>query len=257
MKTGRGKQMNQAGTRSWGSMEPTPKRFNGGQFPVTPQVPTIQRWQPPPPPNFPPPPPHPSIDWQPPHPASQTQQYSQGYQQQQQYNSYAGVINQQAMRALTGNSALTGIGYNQHQRWGQNATSAYQQQNYAYQQQNYAQHQNHGFTANFNQSNQLQNVFAFNQQGQQRQAQQQVESNFNQPSQRQNGFAFNQQGQQRLAQQQQAQSNVSFNRQGTQQQQQHQQQPQRQQQPQTGGRANLIDLRAQLLSTLQNQRKGN
>ena len=241
MKNGRGKQMNQAGTRSWGSMEPTPKRFNGGQFPVTPQVPTIQRWQPPPPPNFPPPPPHPNINWQPPHPASQTQQYSQGYQQQQQYNSYAGVINQQAMGALAGN------GYNQHLRWDQNATSAYQQQNYA-QQQNYG----------YNPPNQFQNGFAFNQQ---RQAQQQVQSSSNQPSQRQNGFAFNQQGQQRLAQQQQAQSNFSFNQQGIQQQQQQQQQrqqqQQQQQQPQTGGRANLTNLRAQLLSTLQNQRKGN
>jgi hypothetical protein len=179
MKTGRGKQMNQAGTRSWGSMEPTPKRFNGGQFPVTPQVPTIQRWQPPPYPQFPPPPPHPSNIWQPPHPVSQTQQYRQVYQQQEQYNSYAGVFNQQTMGALTGNC------YNhtqQQQQWGQHSTSAYQQQNYA-------QQSHQGYTATYNQPDQCQNGFAFNQQGQQRQAnQQQAQSKYNQPNQRQNGF---------------------------------------------------------------------
>jgi hypothetical protein len=59
-------------------------------------------------------------------------------------------------------------------------------------------------------------------------------ANFNQPN---NGFAFNHQGQQ--------------------QQQQLQRPPQQQAQAQTGGRANLTNLRAQLMSTLQNQRKGN
>ncbi|KAL3821828.1 hypothetical protein ACHAXA_003330 [Cyclostephanos tholiformis] len=237
MKTGRGKQMNQAGTRSWGSMEPTPKRFNGGQFQVTPQVPTIQRWQPPPHHKFPPPPPHPSIIWQPPHPINQTQQYSQGYQQQVQYNPYANVFHQPAMGALTGNGCNP---TQQQQQWGQNSS-------YAYQQQNNAQQQHQGYTANYNQPNQRQIGFAFNQQGQQRKAhQQQPQSNYNQPNQRQNGFAFNQQGQQRQAHQQQGQPNISFH------------QPQQQsQQSQTGGRANLTNLRAQLLSTLQNQRKGN
>ncbi|KAL7540447.1 hypothetical protein ACHAXR_010112 [Thalassiosira sp. AJA248-18] len=205
MKTGRGRQMNQAGTRTWGSMEPTPKRFHGGQHSVQRQVPTIQRWQaPPPPPAFPPPPPHPSQHWQPP-PGHQNQQYSQGFQQQQ-YNTNAGAYNQQTMRAMAGN------GYHhpqqQQQQWHGNNNYANQHQH-----QNRAPQQNHGYSA--------------------------------QPNQRQ-GFAFNQQGQQRQMpqQQRQPQQTQSNSQQGAQ-----------QQQPQTGGRANLNNLRAQLMSTLHKQRK--
>lgn len=225
MRNGRGNQMNQAGTRSWGSMEPTPKRYNGGPYVAPLQVPTIQRWQPPPnfpspAPNFAPPPPHPSNSWQPPPQVGQTQQYNQGYQQQQRYSSYAGAYNQQAMGALAGN----GHNYNQRQQLGNNAA-------YANQQQSYGQYQNQGYAANYNQPNQCQH-----------------------------GFTFNQPGQQRQTQHHQAQSSVSFNRQGIQHQQYQlrpPQQQQQQQQPQGGGRANLTNLRAQLLSTLQSQRKGN
>ena len=99
IKSGRGGQMNQAGTRSWGSMEPTPKRYDGGQYSVTPKVPTMQRWQPPPPSNFPPPPPpHPPQLWS----LQQSHQFGQGYQQQPHYNINAGVYNQQAMAAMSG-----------------------------------------------------------------------------------------------------------------------------------------------------------
>jgi len=218
MKTGRGRQMNQAGTRTWGSMEPTPKRFqrSQGQYSVPPpQVPTIQRWQPPPP-AFPPPPPHPSQRWHPPS-VQQTQQYSHGMQQQQAaYNTNAGAYNQQTMRGMAGNS----YSHNgQQQQWRGN-------NNYSNQahQQNRTQQQNNGYRANHRS---------------------------NQPNQHQSGFAFNQQGHQRQGyqqhQQQQTQTNHSFNRRGN------QQQPQ----SQTGGRANLNNLRAQLMSTLQKQRKGN
>ena len=219
MKTGRGRQMNQAGTRSWGSMEPTPKRFHGGHNSVPRQVPTIQRWQPPPNPAFPPPPPHPShqsVQWQPP-PAHQTQQYNYGMQQQQQapYSTHAGAHNQQTMSGMTGN------GYNratQQQQWNGNAN---QYNSLPYQQQNRAQH---GYSANY-QSNQPNQHIRFNQHGQQQQMHQQQR------------------------QQQQTQSNFSFNRQGM-------QQPQQQQQQQpSGSRANLNNLRAQLMSTLSKQRK--
>lgn len=208
-KTGRGRQMNQAGTRSWGSMEPTPKRFHGGHHSVQRQAPTMQRWQAPPP-AFPPPPPHPTQQWQPP-----PQQYSQGYQQQQQYNANAGAYNQQTM------SAMSGYGYNQGQQQQWRGNNAYPNQ----------QHQQRSNGNGVNNH-----------------------TRFQQPSQNQGGYAFNQQGQQRQMpqhqrQQQQAQSNSSFNRPGAQQQQ--------QQQPQSGGRANLNNLRAQLMSTLQKQRKGN
>lgn len=198
-RNGRGNQMNQAGTRSWGSMEPTPKRYNGGPYVAPPQAPTMQRWQPPPNPSYPPPPPPnfappPPINWQPPSHAGQPQ-YNQGYQQQQlqqqqQYASYAGAYNQQTMGALAGNSYP-----NQQQLWGNNAVHVNQQQIYG-------QQPNQGYVANYNQPNQ--------------------------------GFAFNNQGQQ---QQQQLQRPS--------------------QQAQAGGRANLTNLRAQLMSTLQNQRKGN
>lgn len=86
LKSGRGNQLHQAGTRQWGAMEPTPKRqrtqngyahnhqqqyrpnLNQGRYPNYPppnQAPQQhhqgQRWQAPPPPHhFPPPPPHPS-----------------------------------------------------------------------------------------------------------------------------------------------------------------------------------------------------
>jgi len=199
MQNGRGRQMNQAGTRSWGSAEPTPKRFNGGgnQYSVPPPQ-QMNRWQPPPaqnfqqPPNFPPPPPP---QWQPP-PAPPQQQYQynqQGYQQpQQQYN--AGAYNQQSMQAMTG--------YNpQQQQWG-------------------GQPQQH---IRFNQGQQQTN------------------------QQRQGGFSFNQQGQQR---QHQAQPNYNHR------QQQQRQPPPQQQQPQTGGRANLTNLRAQLMSTLKKNKGG-
>ena len=199
MQNGRGRQMNQAGTRSWGSAEPTPKRFNGGgnQYSIPPPQ-QMNRWQPPPaqnfqqPPNFPPPPPP---QWQPPPaPPQQQYQYNQqgGYQQpQQQYN--AGAYNQQSMQAMTG--------YNpQQQQWR-------------------GQPQQH---IRFNQGQQI------NQQ-------------------RQGGFSFNQQGQQR---QRQAQPNYNHR------QQQQRQPPPQQQQPQTGGRANLTNLRAQLMSTLKKNKGG-
>ena len=219
IKSGRGGQLNQAGTRTWGSLEPTPKRYNSGQYSVTPQVPTMQRWQPPtsrPPPstNFPPPPPHPSQQW----PQQQNQQFSQGYnQQQQQYNMNTGVYNQQAMAAMTG----IVHGQSPQQQWGGNANYPNQSIPLPQQQQNYIHQPNYG-----------------------------LPPNYNQPNSNQSGFAFNQQGQR--YQQQQAQSHFAFNRQGMHQQQQQQQQ---QVQPQTGGRANLTNLRAQLMSTLQKQRK--
>ncbi|KAL7554914.1 hypothetical protein ACHAWF_018470 [Thalassiosira exigua] len=224
MKTGRGRQMNQAGTRSWGSMEPTHKRFQGGQggghHSIPQQVPTIHRWSAPPPPPlppaFPPPPPHPSQHWQAP-PVQQTQQYNYGVQTQQQaaYNTHVGAYNQQAMSAMAGNNYTQMA---QQQQWAGNGYP-HQQNSLPQQQQNYQS----------NQSNQRQHGYAFNQQGQQ---QHRVQN-----------------------QQQRAQSNFSFNRQGMQQQ---QQQRQQQQQPPTGGRANLNNLRAQLMSTLQKQRnRGN
>jgi len=217
--------MNQAGTRSWGSMEPTHKRFHGGrgqysQPPPPQQAATMQRWQapPPPPPAFPPPPPHPS-HWQPP-PGQQADQFGRGVQQHQTvYNTNAGAYNQQAMRAMSRNGAA------QQQQWGGNNTYTNQRNPDPRQQQIRPQQQSQGYLAN-NQNNQT--------------------------NQRQSGFAFNQQGQQRHTVQQPrphqpTQSNSWSNPQRVQQ----------QQQPQTGGRANLTNLRAQLMSTLQKQRKGN
>lgn len=209
VKSGRGGQLNQAGTRSWGSMEPTPKRYHSGQYSVTPQVPTMQRWQPPPPPsNFPPPPPHPSQQWA----QQQSHQFGQGYQQHSQHNINEGVYNQQALVAMSGVVHYQ----SQQQQWGGNMNYINQSIPLPQQQQNHIHNSNHLPV-------------------------------YNQPNAHQGGFAFNQQGQH--YQQQQAQSHFAFNRPGMQQQQQHVQ-------PQTGGRANLTNLRAQLMSTLQKQRKG-
>eukprot|EP00580_Thalassiosira_gravida_P017838 CAMPEP_0201658468 /NCGR_PEP_ID=MMETSP0494-20130426/1327_1 /ASSEMBLY_ACC=CAM_ASM_000839 /TAXON_ID=420259 /ORGANISM="Thalassiosira gravida, Strain GMp14c1" /LENGTH=764 /DNA_ID=CAMNT_0048135455 /DNA_START=13 /DNA_END=2307 /DNA_ORIENTATION=- len=225
-RNGRGRQMNQAGTRSWGSMEPTHKRFHGGRGqysqPPPQQAAPMQRWQapppPPPPPAFPPPPPHPS-HWQAP-PGHQADQFGRGDQLQQTgYNTNAGAYNQQAMRAMSGNDTA------QQQQWGGNNTYTNQRNPDPRQQQIRPQQQSQGYLANNqnNPSNQRQSGFAFNQQGQQRHTVQQPRQN--QPT----------------------QSNSWSNPQRVQQ----------QQQPQTGGRANLTNLRAQLMSTLQKQRKGN
>merc|ERR1711957_4351 len=213
VKNGRGRQMNQAGTRAWGSMEPAPKRFHGGQYSMpTPQIPTMQRWQPPsafppPPPAFPPPP----QQWQPPsgHQANQFGNVTQ--HQQAATNVNVGVYNQQTMRAMAGNNYRHPT---QPQQWPGNNTHPNQQSFPPHQQQNNGYSPNH----HNNQRNEHQGGFAFNQHGQQRQMHQQ---------------------------QHQQQSNHSFNRQGVQ-----------QQQPQSGGQANLTNLRAQLMSTLQKQRKG-
>lgn len=209
MKTGRGRQMNQTGTRSWGSMEPTPKRYHGGQYSQPPpQVPTIQRWGAPPP-AFPAPPPHPSQHWQPPHRSIP----------EQQYNTNAGMYNQQTMRSLSGN------GYShatQQLQWQGDNTYANPSASQPWQRNRTQQH-NNGYSANYriNQSNQHQNGLAFNRQGQQHHSQHQ--QRHDQPT----------------------QSNNMPNQQPA------------QRQPQTGGRANLNNLRAQLMSTLQRQRKGN
>lgn len=204
MRNGRGRQMNQAGTRTWGSMEPTPKRFRGTQYSQPPpQVPTMQRWQAPPP-AFPPPPPHPTMQWQPP---------AQPQQHQAAYNTAA--YNQQTMTAM--NSGAYNSQQQQQQQW--HGNNNYPSQQYQHQ----SQTQGNGYAANqYNQSNHIR----FDQQGQQRQSH----------------------AQQR--QPQQAQSHFSFNRQGAQQQRQ-------QQHRTTGGQANMNNLRAQLMSTLQKQRKGN
>jgi len=212
MKTGRGKQMYQAGTRAWGAMEPTPKRH----------MPTMNRWQPPPP--MPPPPP------------TQQQQWP-GAQNQQTLTSYAGNHNNPAQQRQQ---------YSYQQQQGQQQQYAYQQQHGRPQQQQYSyQHQR------------------------QPQQQQQYSFQHHNQNQQQQGFRGAQQNQMQQGQHnrfgQQGQSGYSFNRQGQgrQQQQQYQQppappqQPQqqaRQQQPQ--GRANLNNLRAQLMSTLKNQRNG-
>ena len=175
MRTGRGRQMNQAGTRSWGSMEPTPKHIRFTQPPPQ-QAPMMQRWQvpppafPPPPTVFPPPPPPPT-SFPPPPPAfpqppprPQNMLNSGGYQRQQpSYQTNSGSYNQQAMSA---------IGSQQQQRQPAHANQVQQQT--------------------------------------------------------QNGFSFRQQGAVR---------------------------PVPQQQQQSGGRANLNNLRAQLLSTLQKNRQ--
>lgn len=209
VKSGRGGQMNQAGTRSWGSMEPTPKRYHSGQYSFTPQVPTMQRWQPPPPPsNFPPPPPHPSQLWS----QQQSHQFGQGYEQQPQYNINAGDFNQQA-------AAMSGVVHNhsqQQQQWVGSTNYPNLSVPLTQQQQNNIYRPNLG-----------------------------LPPNCTQPYAHQSGFAFNQHGQR--YQQQQAQNNPGM----------HQQQQQQQHvQPQTGGRANLTNLRAQLMSTLQKQKRG-
>lgn len=181
MRTGRGRQMNQAGTRTWGSMEPTPKHHRFVPPPPVQQAPMMQRWQappppfppppgafPPPPPAFPPPPPHSHMRQAvPPTPY----QHATIQRQQPSYQGNAGAYNQQAMMAVSsGSSSYT-----------QNRPAAQQQQRPPYQ----------------------------------GQVQQQAQS----------GFSFRQT----------------------------QQQPQ--QQPQSGGRANMSNLRAQLLSTLQKNRQ--
>ena len=208
--------MNQAGTRSWGSMEPTTKRYHSGQYSVTPQVPTMQRWQPPPSSNFPPPPPHPSQLWS----QQQSHQFGQGYEQQPQYNINAGDFNQQAMAAMSG---VVHIHSQQQQQQWVGST-------------NYP-----NLSVPLPQQQQI-NVYRPNLG---------LPPNCTQPNAHQSGFAFNQHGQH--YQQQQAQNNLAFNRSGMHQQQQQQQQPE---QPQTGGRANLTNLRAQLMSTLQKQKRG-
>jgi hypothetical protein len=205
MKTGRGRQMNQAGMRAWGAMEPTPKQ----------QLPTLQRWQPPPP--LPPPPP--------------TQQWhSAGAQNQQTLTSFAGNHNHPAHRLQQYSYSLQGQQQQQYsyQQLGQ------PQQQYSYQQQRQAQPQQYSFqhTQNRQGYNPVQSPGGY-----QQNRLQQGQHAFGQM---QSGYSFNTQG----AQQQNLQQH---------QQQQHQQRPQPQQQaPQ--GRANLNNLRAQLMSTLKNQR---
>ena len=235
-KTGRERQMNQAGTRAWGAMEPTPKRHQGANQTVVPWVP-LQRWQAPPSVTQPshvqqPPQQHNSTSsqrWQPPlAPTSVPQQYQHGMQQAA-YASNPGAYNQLTMTAMAGNNENRTV----QQQWRGNSMhpnqSNYQQQQRSYQHQNPILPQNLGYTPSY-QGNQLQN-------------------------QCQSGFVFNQQGQQRQMplhqQQQQTQSSFSFNRQGMQQ--------QSNQQRQTVSRANLSNLRAQLMSTLQQNRrnKGN
>lgn len=185
-RTGRGRQMNQAGTRTWGSMEPTPKHQRFSPPPMQ-QAPMMQRWQAPPrnafpppnfppptftPPNFPPPPPS-SYPQLPGHPQVQ-QAGLYRHQQQQQHSTYQsnpGAYNQQAMRAI-----------------GRQQPQQHTQQRPPYQSHQPAQ-----------------------------------------PA--QNGYSFRQQG--------------GAARPGNQQ----------RQQQQSGGRANLNNLRAQLLSTLQKNRQ--
>ena len=107
-RTGRGRQMNQAGTRTWGSMEPTPKHQRFVPPPVQ-QAPMMQRWQAPPPNAFPPPNfPHPTFpppNFPPPpsaYPHPQGQQAGLYHHQQQHptYQTNPGAYNQQSMRAL-------------------------------------------------------------------------------------------------------------------------------------------------------------
>ncbi|KAL7519855.1 hypothetical protein ACHAWX_004603 [Stephanocyclus meneghinianus] len=197
MKTGRGRQMNQPGTRAWGAMEPTPKRHHFPPPPIVQQAPMMQRWQAPPPsilplptafprpphaPAFPPPPPHPQMQQVVPPP-----QYQPGIQQPP-YQMNPGTYNQQTMRAMTSGGA-------------------------------------------YNTSQQLFHSIHLHPQSEslkqpQQQVQQQVQSS----------FSFRQQ------------PGSTFARPGI-------QQPQSQQHSQTGGRANIDNLRAQLLSTLQKNRQ--
>mmetsp|Transcript_28765 Transcript_28765/g.59276 ORF Transcript_28765/g.59276 Transcript_28765/m.59276 type:complete len:1202 (+) Transcript_28765:161-3766(+) len=218
MRTGRGRQMNQAGTRAWGAMEPTPKRHHGPNHHTSgSHLPTVQRWQVPP--HFPPPPPQPPQMWQPPpgRPPSNQQpnQYQQGAQHQYAMNN--GAYNQKS---------LSGISYNtqQHQTTG-NPQSRYQQhqQQYSFGQQNRVQQQGYSHAIQRNQQqNQGRGGYSLNQQGQQLQPQQQQQQH--------GSFAF---------------SNIQRTQQA-------------QQQPSASGRANLTNLRAQLMSTLQkNRNKGN
>ena len=79
-RTGRGNQMHQAGTRSWGSHEPTPKRQFHARNPFQGHGNRV----PPPPP--PPPPQRPHWQQQQQH---QQQQPRQGYQQQQQHQQHS------------------------------------------------------------------------------------------------------------------------------------------------------------------------
>jgi hypothetical protein len=176
----------------------------------------MQRWQPPPSSNFPPPPPHPSQLWS----QQQSHQFGQGYEQQPQYNINAGDFNQQAMAAMSG---VVHIHSQQQQQQWVGST-------------NYP-----NLSVPLPQQQQI-NVYRPNLG---------LPPNCTQPNAHQSGFAFNQHGQH--YQQQQAQNNLAFNRSGMHQQQQQQQQPE---QPQTGGRANLTNLRAQLMSTLQKQKRG-
>ena len=204
---GRGSQMNQAGTRQWGSLEPVPKRLREGQYSAPPQqTPTIQRWHAAPP-AFPPPPP--LQNWHPP-PVHHNQQYSHGMHQNVAYNTHAGEYNQQAMTAMTNN------GYNhmsQQEQWHGNNSYPNQSQ----QHQNHTQQQNYGHPLGNYQLNQHRG-HTINQQGQHHQMQHQQRH----PQQTQHSYSFNRQTNQ-----------------------------------QPSGQANLNNLRAQLMSTLQRQRKGN
>jgi hypothetical protein len=187
MRTGRGRQMNQAGTRTWGSMEPAPKHQRFIPPPPVQQAPMMQRWQapppafPPPPNAFPPPPaaatfarPPPAFPQPPPHPQMhQARQYQHGQIQQPAYPINTGAYNQQTMRSI--------------------GTQQPRQQQPPYQQQR---------------------------------------PPYQQTQQAQSGYSFRQQG--------------AVARPVTQQQ---------QQQQQSGGRANLNNLRAQLLSTLQKNKQ--
>jgi len=206
MKTGRGKQMYQAGTRAWGAMEPTPKRH----------MPTMNRWQPPPP--MPPPPPTQQQQW----PTAQNP-FNGNYNnpaQQRQHNPYQQPPPQQQQYA-----------YQQQQQ------GRPQQQQYSYQQQRQPQQQQQYSFQHHNRNQQQQ---AYGGGRQQNQVQQGQHTRFDQQS--QSGYSFNRQGGQQQQQYQQPPPP----------QQQQPQQQARQQQPQ--GRANLNNLRAQLMSTLKNQR---
>ncbi len=214
IKTGRGKQMNQAGNRAWGAMEPTPKRHHGPNHHLSgPHLPTVQRWQVPP--HFPPPPPQPPQIWHPPPgnpPLNQpTNQYQQGVQHQHAMNN--GVSNQKSLTGMTHNTRQLHTTGNPQNRYQQH------HQQYSFSQQNRVQQQGYSHT---NQRNQQQ-------------------------SQGRVGYSFTRQ--QLQPQQQHGQSSTFSNRQVTQ---------HAQQQQAARGRANLTNLRAQLLSTLQkNRNKGN
>jgi len=208
MKTGRGKQMYQAGTRAWGAMEPTPKRH----------MPTMNRWQPPPP--MPPPPPTQQQQW----PTAQNP-FNGNYNnpaQQRQHNPYEQPPPQQQQQQYA---------YQQQQQ------GRPQQQQYSYQQQRQPQQQQQYSFQHHNRNQQQQ---AYGGGRQQNQVQQGQHTRFDQQS--QSGYSFNRQGGQQQQQYQQPPPP----------QQQQPQQQARQQQPQ--GRANLNNLRAQLMSTLKNQR---